>query len=97
MNKEVFVVNLGEHNLIARRLIKDHIKHLLSCVQSSKLAWQMEKDKVKEEKKKNQKDQKRKRLEELQVLRKRKKTVEEELSNLQFVSRWAKGSKLGLH
>ena len=97
VNKLVSVVNLSEHNLIARRLIKDHIAHvggvlnvvlskeLLSCVQSSRLAWQMQKDKEKEENKKKQNDQKRERLEdELQVLRKRKKTVEEEISNFNF-------------
>ena len=95
INKDVSVENLSEHNLIARRIIKDHIQHvggmdkvlltkeMLDFVAGARRRYQSHLEEQRVHKVRVEKGLKRKNMEaELEQLRKKKKDINDDISFL---------------
>jgi predicted DNA-binding protein YlxM (UPF0122 family) len=95
VNKDVSVDNISEHNIVARRRIKDHIhgvggvmnvivnKDMLNSMQNARKLYQAYLEMNCQEQTRKEKGERRKRLEEkLVVLRKKRKTVQDDIDVL---------------
>ena len=95
MNKDVSVENISEHNLIARRIIKDHIHHMgglgnvlvckemLDSVSHARKRYHCYLEQKRSEKVASERADKRKNLEEeLVQMRRKQKQVEDDIDML---------------
>ena len=94
VNKELSEYNQSEHNLIARRVIKDHLHHvglkeiiitkeLLHSAQGARQKYHAHLESKRIENEKRNKSEKRKQIEEeLEVMRKKQKQIEKDITVL---------------